>query len=224
MNRPLSRIAVVAATALVFTITGPAVLANAAPSATPVIPSASATTIDPEQLSPAQDRELAAVGIDPRQASIQTNGGYLLAVEGPDWAILASPNTPSSGVSTLSADFDAGLCSGRFTLPAKIAGKLEWGASDSCSSTAAPNDLYQQYIKVSLRQGNTDVWSLGRMYTKRTVTSTNSRYSRVATVHQTSDCDDTNQHHFDVIVYVTVHSVSFNPVVSGAPVSACGLK
>lgn len=175
-------------------------------------------TNEPNPLTPGQVRSLQRDGINISSANVESRGGYTFLQDGSRWAII------HSGSSTGKSDIDAGICTGSFFTPAMVAGKIEWGASDSCKSTAAPNDLYQHYITVNLRQGNTDVMTLGRMYSKRWATSPNSRYSRVASVHVTLSCDNTTKHHFDVVVYVTVHSIQFAPHVSNNPILACGLK
>lgn len=130
-------------------------------------------------------------------------------------------STPSPSVGTTA--YSAGICAGYFINPRMVAGKLEWGAWDSCSSTASPNDLYVHELKVTFRQQNPGL--MRPWYVKRTVTSpTSQRFNRAITVHVTSNCDDTNSHNFHILVYPQVHSVKFSTIQSSSMSNIpCGL-
>lgn len=166
---------------------------------------------------------LARLGIDPQKASIQSQRGYILAVQAERWVIIPSAADTKPGIVSPSAAFDAGLCEGEFKGPAMVGNNIIWGAYDSCKSTASPNDLYQHFLEVDLRQGNTDVLSFGHMYIKRSARSLNGPFSAHANVYIDERCDDTNKHHFDVVVHMTVHSIQWSPVVSPTATLACGL-
>ena len=122
----------------------------------------------------------------------------------------------------VNSDFDARIYAAYSMMPAMIADRLEWARHDACVSTGTANDLYQQSMRVTLRQANTSFLSPGRRCNKRTMESRNSPHSHIASVHVTGNCDDTRRHHVDVVVHGTVHCAYFSPVVSDDPNSAGG--
>lgn len=153
-------------------------------------------------------------GVDGVNARAESHDGYMMISDNHSWVIGSDDSSSSSGASARSADFDAGICTGKFHNPQIIKNRLEWGAQSSCKSTAAPNDLYRHSIHVDLRQGNPKITSFGIMHKVSEYTSLNGPYSRVATAVATNPCKKNTKANYDVVARVTVHSVQFRAVVS----------
>lgn len=205
----------VAAAALLATTTAAPLAAQAQdPSPTPN-PSQFA-----ENLTPREKEVARRAGVNPAKAEKQTRDNLTMLSDSTAWVVM--DNTQSDQANR-SADFDAGICAGRFYAIRVVKNVLEWGAENSCASTAAPNDLYPHSISATLRQGNTGKLSI-KMYTKHTASSPkSSAYSRVASAHGTHKCADNNTHKFDQVVNVTVHGTKFGPKVSPQVKLACGV-
>lgn len=172
-------------------------------------------------LTPREVKAARQAGVNPAVAQKETRNGLTMLSDATAWVVLSS--SQMSGRVRLTADFDAGICAGRFYSILVVKNVLEWGAESSCSSTAAPNDLYPHSVSATLRQGNTSVISI-KMYTKATVTSpASSHYSRVASIHGARKCLDGNTHKFDQVVNVTVHGTKFGPKVSPQVKLVCGV-
>lgn len=132
-------------------------------------------------------------GLNPSTTDAERVQGYVLLKDGNRWVIVP-PASHAQG-NTRPSEFDAGICEGHFIQPHLVGTRLEWGAWDSCKSTAEPNDLYVHELKVSLRQQNPGFmrpWHMTRTLNSRT----SERYSRAITVHGDDSCADRKRSQF----------------------------
>ncbi len=204
----------VAAAALLATTAAPLAAQAQDPNPTPN-PSQSA-----ENLTPREKEVARRAGVNPVEAEKQTRDNMTMLSDSTAWVVI---DDVQSGQTNRSVDIDAGICSGRFYPIRVVKNVLEWGAENSCASTAAPNDLYPHSISATLRQGNVGKLSI-RLYDKATVSSPkSSAYSRVASTHGMRKCADNNTHKFVQVVNITVHGTKFGPKSSPEVRFACGV-
>lgn len=133
--------------------------------------------------------------------------------------VLYSHRPPRASPGRAGISFDAGVCSGYFFKIQKIAGKIEWGANNSCqtlnSSSVSPHS-----ISSTLRRGF-GPFNLGREDRGTVKSPTASQFSQVVTAYGDLTCKNTKSRVYDQVVNITGHGTHFGPRISPDSQLAC---
>lgn len=129
------------------------------------------------------------------------------------------PSAPRKGDLTTQG-FSNTYCAGTFIPdPRKVSNSLEWGASQTCTGSYAP-----QWVDVKLQSTCTGFYCQRFVDETGFRRSNNSSYARVGTYFGSERCDTSGFRKYRVIARSTARGVQFSPVIGPERVVACDIS
>lgn len=179
-------------------------------------PSPTATAESPQpriaELSPAEREGLAQLGVD-GNVTVQTDAkgaSFYLDDQG-DWVL----ELPTEKNQSESRAWNLTGCVGSFFGPQKVNNTLEWGGSNTCTSTTS---LFKHEVRMTLRDTCVGPFCITTDTLWTAVSPRSAQYSRVASAVRAANCVDDDDRSYSQVARVTVRSTQFGPFVSNSVV------
>lgn len=152
------------------------------------------------------------------RVEVVKKGGYVMISDRDAWVVYQAKDGFLSGSGRSVPAWSAGICAGKFGSICRVGNSVEWWAENSCSS-APPSSVYEHNLRSTLRQSGG--WFGLRRYNVEVAYAPYAPYSSSLTAFGSKICGTSDQHDFDQVVRVRVHSIDFGPKVSESTTLKC---